>query len=440
MNVLILGLGQYPKGSGMAAAMYFARQRGMSVTVYDFYYTKAMDENIAKLKRFKNVRFVLGKHMLSEIKKADLIVKHQRIREDEPEVRAAVKAGKPMDSELSIFLRACPCPVVGITGTRGKSTTTAMIHAILSASKKWRKVWLGGNILVSPLEFLHEITIKDVVVLEMSSFQLEGTGAAGVSPQVAVMTNLFRDHLNAYPSMDEYAEAKAQIFRHQEPNNTVFFPTTADFDQYAKEAPGTVVRVKRGTFKLSIPGEHNQMNASFANAVASKLGVKPNMIKSSLKNFKGLPFRQQVIAVRRGITIINDSTSTMPDATMAALRAQSEQRKAQSQKAQSKTHLLFGGNDKELEFEEVAKLIKKMKPMVYLMPGDADVKIVKAFRDAGVVFTAYGAWREAVVAAWKAAKRGDTILFSPGCTSFGEFKNEFDRGEKFNALIKKYAK
>ncbi len=222
MNVLILGLGQYPNGSGMAAALHFAHQKDVKVTVYDFYYTKAMDANIAKLKKFKNVRFVFGKHKLDEIKQAHLIVKHQRIRMDEPEVKAARKAGKMIESELSLFMRLCPCPVIGITGTRGKSTTTAMIHQVLSASKKWRKVWLGGNILVSPLTFLHNIKKNDIVVLEMSSFQLEGTGEAGLSPQYAVWTNLMRDHLNAYPDMEAYAEAKAQIFRHQKPEDKVF--------------------------------------------------------------------------------------------------------------------------------------------------------------------------------------------------------------------------
>lgn len=427
MKVLILGLGQYPNGSGIAAALFFAKQ-GHEVCVTDLKTAEQLKDNVKTLKKFKNVRFALGEHDVKDVRWADLIVRNPRIRKDLREMKEAIKLGKPMESDLSLFFKACPCPIIGITGSRGKSTTTTLIHEILSASKKWRKVWLGGNILISPLTFLHEVTVKDIVVLEMSSFQLEATGEAGLSPQVAVMTNLFRDHLNAYPSMDEYAEAKAQIFRHQEPQDVVFLPATDDFNQYAKEAPGTVVRVKRGSFKLSIPGEHNQMNASFVAAVTSKLGVKQGVIKKVLKSFKGLPFRQELVAVKKGVRFINDSTSTMPDATIAAL------------KAQSKTHLLFGGNDKVLEFDEVAKLIKKLKVNVYLMPGDAEKKILKAFKKAGVAFAKYESWREAVDAAVKATKKGDTILFSPGCTSFGEFKNEFDRGEKFNALIKKYGK
>jgi len=424
---MILGLGQYPNGSGMAAAVYFAKQKNVKVTVYDFYYSKAMDANVTKLKKFENVKFVLGIHKLDEIEKSDLIVKHQRLREDEPEVQEAKKLGKALDSELSIFFKACPCPIVGITGTRGKSTTTTMIYDILSASKEWRKVWLGGNILISPLTFLDKMKAEDIVVLEMSSFQLESTGAAGLSPQIAVYTNIFRDHLNAYPSMVEYAEAKAQIFRHQKPEDVVFFPNTKDFNAYAKEAPGIALRVKNQQLNLSVPGEHNQMNASFAAAVAEELGVKKTVIQGVLKSFKGLPYRQEFAGMKSGVTIINDSTSTMPDATIVALKS-----------LKGPVHVLIGGNDKELEFGELAKVIKKLKPKVYLMPGNAEKKILESFEKAKIGFSAFESWTDAVNAAHSEAKKGETILFSPGCTSFGEFANEFDRGEKFNKLVKKW--
>jgi len=211
MKVMILGLGQYPKGSGVAAALYFARRKD-DLLVVDPYYTVAMAKNVARLKRFKNVKFVLGKHATGRVRDMDLVVRHQRIRSNEPELKMARKHGVPIESELSVFLEACPAPVVGVTGTRGKSTTTALLHSMLEASKRWRKTWLGGNILVSPLTYMDEIKERDIVVLEMSSFQLEGLGEAGRSPQIALLTNLMRDHLNTYASMEEYAEAKVQIF------------------------------------------------------------------------------------------------------------------------------------------------------------------------------------------------------------------------------------
>lgn len=433
MNILILGLGQYPKGSGIAAAFYFAK-KGNQVIATDLKTRDELKANVVRLKKFKNVRFALGGHNRKDVQWADLIVRNPRVRKDSPEMVEAGKRGLPIESDLSIFMRACPCQVVGITGTRGKSTTTMLIHQILSASKKWRKVWLGGNILVSPLTFLDEVTSKDIVVLEMSSWQLEATGDAGVSPQIAVWTNLMRDHLNTYSSMEEYAEAKAQIFRHQKPEDVVFLPDEKDFDEYAKEAPGDVIRVRqKAKIALGVPGEHNQRNAQMAAAVATHLGIKTGIISKVLKGFHGLDFRQQIISVKSGVTIVNDSTATTPDATIAAIETFRK-----SQVASRKVHLLFGGNDKELMFDEVAKEIKKNKVNVYLLPGNAKEKIEAAFQKAKVAFHTEAGLREAIRDARKDAKKGDCLLLSPGCTSFGEFKNEFDRGETFNKLVKKY--
>ncbi len=438
MRILILGLGQYPKGSGVQAALYFAR-RGDQVTVYDFFYTPAMDANVKTLKKYKNVRFVLGKRKLEEVAKAELIVKHQRIRSTEPEVVEAMRLGKPMESELSIFLKYCPCKVIGITGTRGKSTTTALTYELLKAGLK-QKVWLGGNILLSPLTFLHRVKAKDVVVLEVSSFQLEGTGAAGVSPQVAVWTNLMPDHLNAYPSMVEYAEAKAQIFRHQKPDDVVFLPADKGFNGYAASAPGRVIRHgKKGSeaekivssVKMLLLGEHNLRNAMLATEVALLMGVAKSTIKQVLRTFKGLPDRLQVIATKKGIRFVNDTTATTPDATKVALEALKDTKKI---------HLIFGGADKELVFEEIASVLKKQKARVdiFVLTGTAEGKIRAAFEAKKLAFKVYGSMKEVFIAAVSNAKKGDTVLLSPGCASFGLFKNEYDRGEQFVKLVKKW--
>ena len=436
MRILILGLGQYPKGSGVQAALYFAR-RGDQVTVYDFFYTPAMDANIKTLKKFKNVRFVMGKRKLEEVAKADLIVKHQRIRSTEPEVVEAMRLEKPMESELSIFLKYCPCKVIGITGTRGKSTTTALTYELLKAGLS-RKVWLGGNILLSPLTFLHQVKAKDLVVLEVSSFQLEGTGMARVSPQVAVWTNLMPDHLNAYPSMKEYAEAKAQIFRHQKPEDTVFLPAEKSFSEYAKSAPGHVIRFgKKGSeaekmvssTKMLLLGEHNVRNAVLATEIALFMGVKKASIKKTLRTFKGLPNRLEVIAVKKGIRFVNDTTATTPDATKVAIEALKDAKHVK---------LIFGGADKELRFEEIADVLKKQKDRIslFILKGTAEEKIRAAFAAKKLSFEFYGSMKEVFVAVTKSAKKGETVLLSPGCASFGLFQNEYDRGEQFVKLVK----
>lgn len=431
MNVLILGLGQYPKGSGVAAALHFAKA-GDQVIATDLKTKEQLADNVKQLSGFKNVRFKLGKHDPKDIEWAHLIVRGPSVRDSSKEMKLARKLGKSVTSDLALFLEACPCPVIGITGTRGKSTTTAMIHEVLWSSKKWREVWLGGNILVSPLTFLPHVKAKDLVVLEMSSFQLEGTGDAGISPHIAVWTNLMRDHLNMYPSMVEYAEAKAQIFRHQDADDLVFFPTDKSFDEYAKEAAGNVVRVKKEKFALSIPGEHNQMNASFAAAVAKKLAVSSSVIKSSLKKFKGLPNRIETIATKGGVTFVNDTTATTPDGTMAALNAYPETK-------DRLVHLIFGGADKELDFAEVTKLLEKRDDVgVYLLAGTAHKKIEKLFKKHDICYIDCADMDAVFVELKKYTEKGDLVLLSPGCASFGLFKNEFDRGEVFKKLVKKW--
>lgn len=436
-NVLVLGLGQFEKGSGISAALFYA-QRGDRVTIMDFYYTDAMAANAARLKKFKNVRCIFNRHDLKAIRGADVVVKHQRIRMNEPEVREAARLGIPLESELSIFLTQCPARVIGVTGTRGKSTTTALVAAMLKAGAK-RRVWLGGNILISPLAFLSKIKRNDIVVLEMSSFQLEGTGYAGVSPPVAVWTNIMTDHLNAYSGMEEYAEAKAQIFRHQQPNDVVFLPADRSFDLYAAEAPGRVVRVgKRGQpeveiaerTRLRLRGEHNVRNAEFAAAVAREFGVTKRAIIRALKTFPGLPGRLECVAEIRGVRFVNDTTATTPDATIAAIRALAPDAKT--------IRLIAGGADKELEFDAVAKEIKRRRVLVSLFEGTAFRKFSAALKRASAAYERVPDMKTALDFHLANARKGDVILLSPGCASFGLFKNEFDRGEQFKRIVKRW--
>jgi UDP-N-acetylmuramoylalanine--D-glutamate ligase len=314
---------------------------------------------------------------------------------------------------------------------------------MLKESKRWRKVWLGGNILVSPLTYLDEIKERDMVVLEMSSFQLEGLGDAGRSPQAALVTNLMRDHLNTYASMEEYVEAKAQIFRHQSAEDLALLPSDKPFNVFASEAPGTVYRwgrkgspeatLVRGS-RLKIKGEHNLRNAEAATAVALLLGVNKRTVKKTLESFEGLENRQEVVGVKSGVTFVNDTTSTTPDATLAALGVYRGAGK-------NRVHLIFGGADKELEFEEVARTLAKRKDVVvYLLPGTAERKIKAAFKHAGVSYIDVKNLKDTFKKISSASKRGDVVLLSPGCASFGLFKNEFDRGDQFKKLVKTYGR
>ncbi len=436
-RVLILGLGQYPHGSGVEAAVFFAK-RGDGVVVTDLKSAKELSANVKRLSKYKNVRFVLGEHRLEDVRGAEIVVPNPRVRSDSPFFQEALRLGKTIESDISLFLSACKASVIGVTGTRGKSTTSTLIAEMLKTDG--RRVWLGGNILVSPLTFLSKVRASDWVVLELSSWQLELTGRKGVSPSYAVWTNLMRDHLNTYAGMEEYGEAKAQIFRHQNQDGIVFLPMDKSFSAYADSAPGQVIRVGGeqtdaagivNSVHIKILGEHNKRNAEFAVAVAREVGVSMANIKKTLRTFPGVPHRQEEIAVIKGVRYINDTTSTTPDATIAALKTFI---------GRNSIHLIFGGTDKELEFEEVAKVMKRTKPLIYLLPGTAREKIVKALTKAKVVWSDALSLQDAMTHITSHVVRGDLVLLSPGCTSFGSFKNEFDRGEQFVKLVKKLKK
>jgi UDP-N-acetylmuramoylalanine--D-glutamate ligase len=320
-----------------------------------------------------------------------------------------------------------------VTGTRGKSTTSTLVAEMLKRSGK--RVWLGGNILVSPLTFLSKVKKADIVVLELSSWQLETTGMLGQSPKFAVLTNLMRDHLNTYEGMDDYAESKAQIFRHQGPDGVLVISHDDDYcRKFAKEAPSRVITfgrrseppVKRSQFKLL--GEHNVMNVVAASLVAKEAGATTAAIKQVAKTFSGLHDRLETVAMKKGIRFVNDTTSTTPDATIAALKALAPVSKS--------IQLIIGGADKELEFHGLAQELKKHRVSVFVFPGTAHEKLVASLRSQKVKYIDVNNMRDAVAAAAAKTKNGDTVLLSPGCASFGLFKNEFERGAQFKKFVR----
>lgn len=450
-RVLVLGLGQYPKGSGISAAL-FAIRKGAVVRVTDQKNERDISTNVRRLKRFKNVTFRLGGHDPKDIRWADVIIRNPRVRPTSPEMKLAAKLGTRVESDISLFLAACPATVVGVTGTRGKSTTSTLVADMLKRSG--RRAWLGGNILVSPLTFLDRVRRNDVVVLELSSWQLETVGSIGVSPPIACVTNVMRDHLNTYGSMDEYAESKAQIFRHQTSDGCVVLNMD---DAYGKrwiaEAPGTVLRHSKRETKMSdgwlsgeglmfrsgrkkirlveraslkAKGEHMERNMLAAALTAKAAGASLRAIRSSLLAFRGLPHRQEIVAVKRGITFVNDTTATTPDGTIAALRTFAP--------LHGTLRLILGGADKELEFAGLARELKRRRTDVALLPGTAHAKLASALRAARVRFEDAADLPDAFSRLLDRANTGDAVVLSPGCASFGLFANEFERGERFRAL------
>ena len=455
MKVLILGLGQFEHGSGISAALYFAK-RGDDVLATDQKTEKEIAANVKRLKKFRNVSFRLGAHSLDDIRWADVIIRNPRVRSDSPEMRLASKLGKTVQSDISIFLDSCPCPVVGITGTRGKSTTSTLVAKMLKASGK--RVWLGGNILISPLTFMHRVKMHDIVVLELSSWQLEATGSAGISPQVACITNLMRDHLNTYEGMEDYGEAKAQVFRHQMQDGVLVLNGDDAFCRSKiAEAPGRAMlfakkrgknieawigkdslMMKNGAKTVSLAkirslkvfGEHNLMNMLAAALTARNAGATITGIKRALAGFTGLKDRQEILTVRRGITFINDTTATTPDGTIAAVRALGPRFRT--------LRLIIGGTDKELEFGALAQELKRIHADIVVLPGTAHDTLSKALTSKKVAYADVATLEEAFKLLTLRAQKGDAVVLSPGCASFGLFKNEFDRGDQFRTLVRRF--
>ena len=453
-KVLILGLGRYPQGSGVSAALYFARQKA-DVLVTDLKTAKDLKDNVAQLKKFKNVRFRMGKNLVSDIDWADVVVKNPDIRRNSELYKRALQLNKPIINDITVFLEKSPCPVIGITGTRGKSTTTTWITDMLKQSGK--SVYIGGNITVSPLTFLYKLKKTDIAVVELSSWLLETCGQNGLSPNIAVWTNVMNDHLNTYDGLDDYIEAKAQIMRNQKPDD-IFIPNLDDdrVSSYIFDAPAKVlgfslkrksksaawishgwIVLKKGSAiqkvlkakDIRLSGEHNLSNALAAVVASSTAGANIAGIRKSLKTFSGIPYRQQIVAVKQGLTFVNDTTATTPDAASAALKRFASKN--------NRIHWICGGAEKSLPYEDLMKLVKKMQPDTHVLIGTAFDRFTKALEKQKIKYQKAESLKQAFERAVQSAKPGDIILLSPACASFGLFKNEFDRGNQFNNLVEK---
>ncbi|MFA6099653.1 MAG: UDP-N-acetylmuramoyl-L-alanine--D-glutamate ligase [Patescibacteria group bacterium] len=471
-KILILGLGSYPQGTGVSAALYFAK-RGFEVLVADQKTAQEVADNVKQLKKFKKVKFHLGGWRIEDADWADLVIKNPGVRRNNEVLKHALKLNKPVENDVSIFLRQAPCLVIGVTGTRGKSTTTDWIGDMLKRSGI--KTYVGGNITVSPLTFLDKLKKKDVAVIELSSWLLETSGANGLSPKMAVWTNVMSDHLNTYDGLDDYAEAKAQIMRHQKPKD-IFVANLDDsyVGAYAQEAAARVLGFSKKkkkastafvsggwltvefkgkklnllkTEEIGIKGEHNVMNALAAATASFAAGAKVSAVRESLENFKGMPYRQEIVGIKNGVTFVNDTTSTTPDAAIAALNAfashkssviscQSGRRRTlRTLKDAGIVHWICGGADKGLDSSKMIKLASKKNLTIHLLIGTAFEKLQKTFKSNGLKPQKATSLKQAFDQAVKIAKPGDVVLLSPACASFGLFKNEFDRGDQFNSLV-----
>lgn len=425
-HITLMGLGLLGRGVGDAC---FLAACGATLTVTDLKTEDQLQESVAQLAPYKNVTLHLGGHRLEDFRDCDLILKAAGVPLDSPFIAEATKHAIPVRMSADLFMEISGVPTVGVTGTRGKSTTTHLIAHILQQAGK--DILLGGNVQgVSTLALLPEVTADSIAVLELDSWQTQGLAEAKLSPHIAVLTTFMPDHMNYYKnSMEDYFKDKANIFLYQKEKDIFIVGAQAapylKMYGYTGEPPFKTITVDEADFPkgwtMILPGEHNRYDASLAIAVARELGIEEGVIKNAVESFEGVPGRLQLIKEIRGIRIYNDTTATVPEATIAALEALDPAHK-------KNILLIMGGADKGLSMEKLELALEEHCKGVYFLSGTGTSRM----RGADKTFDFL---EDALQVAMAEAVSGDIIVLSPAFASFGMFKNEYDRGEQFNAAV-----
>ena len=447
-RVTVMGLGLF--SGGVAATRWFVR-RGARVLVTDLRTREELAESVAQVEGL-GVTVHLGGHRLEDFTQADLVVANPAVRLDSEYLHAAHDAGVPVTSEMNLFFQHCRAPVVGVTGSNGKSTVAALIAHILTAAG--RPCRLGGNIGRSLLPEVEDIRPDETVVLEISSFQLEYLHLDRLSPHVAVVLNLHPNHLDRHGTMENYAAAKRHILDHQRSGDVALLnaddervsatPTAEGTERltFSMRGPvpagawvdGDVVRclvggretVVGGLDRMKLLGRHNRENACAAVAVTAALGVPPAAVGDALPTFEPLPHRLQTVASHDGVTWVNDSIATNPDSVAAALDC-----------FPGNVILIAGGSPKEIPYDPMVEPVRR-KVKLLLLIGQTAGEIEAAVRAAGgdrPEIIQAGTLERAVEVACERAVRGDTVLLSPACASFDQFRNFAERGDHFTKLV-----
>ena len=425
-RVVVMGLGVQSGGLGVAR---FMRDLGAELVVTDLRSEAQLASSVAALGS-AGVRYVLGRHEMDDFRQAEIVVRNPAVRDDSPYLRAARDAGAYIEMEFTLFLRWCrQARVIGVTGTRGKTTTATALHAMLVAGGQ--QALLAGNMRVSALARLHEIEPGSTVVLELSSAQLEGLAGSGLRTRGAIVTNLMADHLDRYGDMRAYAEAKLPLVANQRAGDWAVIPAGGEWpDWFAAQAGGTVMRpdlegAPPGWGDSPLSGRHNRTNLVLAAAAARLAGVNDDAIERAVRGFGGVPARQELVGSIDGVRAYNDTTATTPEAALAALAA-----------VPGPWVLIAGGSDKRLDFAPLAERLRTMEGLrgVVLLPGTGTDRLRPLLE--GRRIEAAADMAQAVDRALALASPGDALVLSPACASFGLFSNEFDRGDQFVARLR----
>jgi UDP-N-acetylmuramoylalanine--D-glutamate ligase len=465
-KVLVVGLGIL--GGGISTCLWLLKHKA-KLTITDLKQKKGLEKSLKKLKRYSSkIKLVLGKHNKNDFNNNDIIVINQGVPiRNNPYLKIANQANKLIENEMSLFFRFNKNPVIAVTGSWGKTTTTNWVGHLLRG--RYNDVVAGGNTPDNPvLSFLDKLKADNPIVLELPSYSLELVKLKCKAPKIAIITNLYKDHLDRHGTIKNYAMAKSRIFQNQKDTDylilnydnkwTKFFLSLKPRSKVYFISHNPLPKGKNGIFYkkdkvyfqenqkkklifnannfLKYWGEHNLENLITAILAVKLFGLTFAQIKKQIISLPQIKFRQETIFENKKLLVINDSSATSPDATIAAL-------KRFKQRKNSNLVLITGGTDKDLEYHELAKKIKKtiFPKNLVILNGSASKKLVKAlnkikYSNKYFVFESldecfYYSLHQ------RKQKKKNIILFSPAATSFEKFKNEFDRAEQFNKLVKK---
>lgn len=444
-KIAVVGLGM----SNLALIDFLVGHGADKITACDRKAWEELDPQVQRLEA-RGIKLQLADEYLAGLESFDRIFLTPGLKRNLPELMAAKAKGIPFESEITLFFQLCPAPIVGITGSSGKTTTTTLVGKILGST---RKTFVGGNIGKPLIGELAKIEPQDLVVLELSSFQLQDLQK---SPKYGGLLNITPNHLDIHSSMEEYQEAKYNLLRYQEPEMFAVIDWDCPLSRRAQELTGAQVfpfslneELSQGAFyqdgqllwryrgetevichrkELQLVGEHNVSNSLAAIALSRLVGAGVEEIRSVLTTFTGVEHRLELVRDRGGVKFYNDSIATTPARTMAALAALS-----------APIHLILGGYDKNLPFEELAQTIVQgsFVDTVYTI-GDTAPKIeaaLAAIPGKQPKVERHSSLAAAVIAAAKVAKIGEIVLLSPACASYDQFPNFQVRGERFKELV-----
>jgi UDP-N-acetylmuramoylalanine--D-glutamate ligase len=430
-----MGLGRF--GGGVDSAKFAAANGGV-VIVTDMLDENELADSIDQLKEYPQIEYHLGQHFNEDFENADIVIVNPAVPNSNKYLRIAKENNAVVTSQMELFFEYCPAMIVGITGSNGKSTTTSLTIHILKNANLQRNVWLSGNIGNEPLLMLLErIEPDDIVVLELSSFQIEQLALENKAPDIALITNLLPNHLDRYGTFEKYCASKEHLFTNQklyanEPAFSIFNYedeiTAQWFEKYKNDKGRRCLTYECADVpeniksKYKLPGEFNVSNLAAAMSIAKLFDVSDEIIENCIADFRALPHRLELVADINNVKWYNDSKATTPESTIAAINAFDEP-----------VILIAGGYDKKLPFDELGKVISQKCKTVFLI-GQTAEKIKSSINKSNV--TICSDLEQVVKKAYQTAIDSDVVLLSPACASYDMFENYQQRGDTFTQLVK----